>query len=359
MNPKYEELISRIYAAPGRESVALLEELVRLADADNDIDMAYGARFELSEVASNQGFPEKAIVAFAWCLAQFDKDPERDDWFRLLWRYKVMLELIPVFARVSREKIVEMQEDMARRLQELGETERTAHYYRSWNFMRMGDYDTALKFQETYISMPRSQVSDCLACERDRQIELLCRMQRYEDSLDLAEPVIDGTMSCGEVPQFTNAHIVRSLMRLGRIDDARRRHKSGYRSVRRERKYLGTIGDLMLLPIHLRDFDEAIPMMVRHAAWAQETAADELKFRFYSSCALLLEALSQVHPESRKLRLPRGLPCCREDDLYDPKQLAQWFAKETRQLADQFNQRNGNKRYDEILAENRELVNLP
>lgn len=358
MNPKYEELISQIYAAPGRESIALLEELIRLADADNDVDMAYGARFELSKIASDEGFPEKAIVAFAWCLAQFDKEPDRDDWFRLLWRYKVILELIPVFARVSREKIVDMQEDMARRLQAHGETERTAHYYRSWNFMRMGEYETALKFQETYTAMARSDTSDCLACELDRQVELLCRLKRDGEALDLAQSIISGSMSCGEVPHFTNAHIVRSLMRLERLDEARSRSEAGYSLVRRERKYLGTIGDLMLAPIRRRDFDSAIPMLIRHLGWATEAGADELRFRFYSSCSLLMEALSLVHPEPRKLRLPPKLDCARPDDTYKPADLAAWFASEAQTLSERFDRRNGNAQYQAILAENRQLAAL-
>jgi len=38
----------------------------------------------------------------------------------------------------------------------------------------------------------------------------------------------------------------------------------GYDAVRRERKYLGTVGDLMLVLVRTRQFDAAIRQMVRH-----------------------------------------------------------------------------------------------
>ena len=107
----YDELIDRIYSVPeGPEQIAYMEELVRLADSNNDISTAYRARREIARVANEEGFPEKAIVAFSWCLAKFDEDEELDHWHSLLWQYKVILEMIPVFHTVSREQIVNMQE---------------------------------------------------------------------------------------------------------------------------------------------------------------------------------------------------------------------------------------------------------
>ncbi len=131
-----------------------------------------------------------------------------------------MLELIPIFETVSREQIVKLQEDMSRRLAFMNCSERTAHYYRSWNLMRMGDYDLALDYQQQYLAMRRDSMSDCAACERDRQIELLVRMHADQPALDCAEPVLYGMMHCGEVPHFTNGHVVKSMARLAKDEEA-------------------------------------------------------------------------------------------------------------------------------------------
>ncbi len=356
---EYDELLDRYYELPiGCERIAVLEELIRLADSNSHVEAAYQFRRELTSTCIHEGFPEKGIVAFSWCMSQFDKNPELDDWHDLLWQYKTILELIPVFATVSRDQIVRMQEDMATRLSHFGETERTAHYYRSWNFMRMGDNDIALQHQETYLRMARTGISDCKACERDRQVELLTRMHHDQDALALAEPIMKGKMTCSEVPEFTNGHIVKSQLRLGQIEEATERQQRGYAKIRNDRKYLGTIGDLLLVVIRNRDFDAGMAQVSRHLPWAAECAAGELKFRFYSAVALFFEALSFHQPGSLKLRLPRELECFSEDELYAPANLSSWFSAQTKSLADQFNARNGNDAYTRMLAEHRELCEL-
>lgn len=358
MTDVYDDLIAKSYnVPPGRERIAVLEELINLADANQEAEISYGARRDLIEEANHSGFPDKAIVAFSWCLNQFDKNPQLDDWFSIIWQYKVIQEWIPVFASVTREQITKMQEDMAKRLLANGESERTAHYYRSWNFMRMGDYDTALEYQTTYMKMKRGQMSDCEACELDRQVELLSRMKLDKKAIKLAKPIIKGRSHCGEVPHFTNAHICKSLIRLDRVDEARKMLSDAYQIVNDERKYLGTIGDLLLVPLRTRQLDAAFNCAKRHFIWAAETSADELRFRFFCSCSLLWELLAN-EKKTIKLRLPNEWSCFNESGDYKTVELAKWFANETRKLADLFNKRNGNDRYDEIIADNRALAGL-
>ena len=357
MNDEIDRLYSQSLEVSGRERISILEEIIRLADSNNDIEVGYGARLQLIRDANSCGYPEKALVAFSWCIAQMDKDPELADWGYIIWQYKVIQEWVPVFARVSRSQITSMHDDMAKRLQFIGESERTAHYYRSWNFMRMGDYEKAYEYQTTYMKMKRSGMSDCLACEQDRQVELLSRMHRDKEALKLAKPIIKGKSSCGEVPEFTNAHICKSYLRLGQIKYAVKLFPKAYNSVKTENKYLGTIGDLMLVPLHQRDFDTAFSVAKRHLSWAAESAADELRFRFYSSCSILFELLANDRPEI-KLRVPPELSCCNETGLYATSDLASWFTNETQHLAELFNQRNGNDCYTEIIADNRELAGI-
>ncbi|MCC9598969.1 hypothetical protein LOC67_00245 [Stieleria sp. JC731] len=358
MSSDYNELFQRLYQASGREMLAVYEELIRLADANKDLESAYEFRRQYSASACEEGFPEKGIVAFSWCLTQLDKDPELDDPYDLIWQYKVILELIPIFETVTRDQITKMQEDMAKRLEFLGESERTAHYYRSWNLMRMGDYEKASEYQDAYMAMKRSDMSDCDACERDRQVELMVRMHRDEDALKLGKSIMSGRMRCGEVPEFTNGHLVKSLARLGKENEATERAEAGYKLIRRDRKYLGTIGDLMLITTRNRNFDVGVRQVTKHLPWVVDCAAGELKFRFLDAVALFLEALAAEKPKPKKMRIPPELGCHRDSDTYDIKELSGWFASEAQRYADRFNSRNGNQRYDEIRRDNREIANM-
>src|SRR5262245_34062754 len=83
--------------------LAHLQEAVQLADACNDVSAAFQARLELIRAATFSGYPEKALVAFAWCLAQADKTPARfaRHEFQLLWEYKWMLNDLSDFPEVT------------------------------------------------------------------------------------------------------------------------------------------------------------------------------------------------------------------------------------------------------------------
>lgn len=360
MQADYQQLYRDINFAPGaREQMVLLEELIRLADSNKDIDVAYRARRQYVSVACSQGFPEKGIVAFSWCLGQFDKNQELDSPSSLIWQYKVVLELIPIFETVSRDQIARLQDDMAKRLASMNCSERTAHYYRSWNLMRMGDYDNALEYEKTYLRMNRDHMSDCEACERDRQVELRSRLHKDDGALTWAKPILHGNMRCAEVPHFTNAHIVKSMARLGKEEQAAERAEKGYGLVKQDRKYLGSIGDLLLITIRNRELDKGMRRALKHLPWSADSAAGELKFRFFHSVSLLLEAYLEDHRPKKKLKMPRELACFREDDTYDLSELADWFGQQAIALADRFNQRNGNQRYHDLIAENRELAKLP
>lgn len=360
MSSDYDSILQRLNEVPpGRERIAVFEELIRMADSNKDVPMAYDVRRDYCRLCCEEGAPEKGIVAFSWCLAQFDKDPQLDDEHSLIWQYKVILELIPIFHTVSREQIVKLQEDMAKRLEHLGVSERTAHYYRSWNLMRMGDYDQALSFQETYMAMARDSMSDCKACEADRQVELLVRMHKDEEALKLAKPIMSGRMRCGEVPEFTNAHLVKALIRVGKEAEAVEMAKSGYKLAHGDRKYLGTIGDLLLVPIRVRDFQTGLRQITKHLSWVVDSAAGELKFRFLHAVSLYFEAFAAQAPgKTVKIRLPESLGISQEGDQYEAAALAEAFLKQAQEFAALFNRRNGNTRYDQLIADNRVIAGL-
>ena len=96
----------------GLAKLMLLEEAVRLADTHQDLKKGFAGREALIHTATFGGFPEKALVAFSWCLAQSDRDPQTFPDQRILWKYKWIMDSIAGFPQVSREQITKMMEDM-------------------------------------------------------------------------------------------------------------------------------------------------------------------------------------------------------------------------------------------------------
>jgi len=74
----------RFTARPAR--IAIHEEAVARADTLNDITLGYETRQKLVEAALFGGRPDLMLVAFSWCVAAFDTDPDQFDAHDFLWK---------------------------------------------------------------------------------------------------------------------------------------------------------------------------------------------------------------------------------------------------------------------------------
>jgi hypothetical protein len=127
----------------GPAKVALLEEACRLADVHGDLDVGFYVRKELVKASMMAGQPDVMLVAFSWCLAQLDRDPERFDQQDLLWEYKWILAEAPLFPQVNRRQIEDMLADMQRRYEQVGSSLHAVHLLRRDIAQDMGDRKAA------------------------------------------------------------------------------------------------------------------------------------------------------------------------------------------------------------------------
>lgn len=89
MKQRHDELRNEAWSMPdGKQKLAVLEEAVRIADLYMSREDAYYARMSYSEAALQSGYTDRFIVSFAWCLAQFEKDPRSFSSHQLIWHYK-------------------------------------------------------------------------------------------------------------------------------------------------------------------------------------------------------------------------------------------------------------------------------
>jgi hypothetical protein len=352
-----EQLQDQFHEAEDDKSrIAVLEEMIRKADAANDIYWGYGLRMELIEIATFGGYKEKGLVAFSWCLAQLDKNPDEFDEHDVLWKFKWMLEQMPNYATIDNQKIAGLQDDMARRLQQSGYSPRPVHYLRWSNAMRMGDFEKAQAEVELWKSSPRDELADCEACEEDKYIEWLGRTNQSETAVQKAEELMNGRMSCAEVPELTFGHIIRSYWRLGRVRDLKSKQKRWYRRIKDNREFLAGAAEHLLFVSATGDLPTAISMFEHHAPWISDTTNEDHKYRFYAAASVLFDKLANESPDGVKVRLPKEFACFREDSRYSPGELSKWFRQEAESLAGQFNQRNGNEYYTALLTEADDLV---
>jgi tetratricopeptide (TPR) repeat protein len=344
---------------PCPTQVAFLEEAVRLVDTLNDPDFAYDVRMELIHAATFAGFKEKAMVAYAWCLARYDAAPDNFDLSDLLWRYKWILDQLPSFPQISRAQIERSQNDMERRYREAGYSLRPVHYMRWSNHMHMGDLELARQHHAEWERAIRDELADCRACEINKTVDLLIRLNENEQAIEHARPLFAGRLKCTHVPDETYGLIVRPLLRLGRLDEALEYHRKGYRRLQSNPTYLNAVAEQMLVLVRAGEQAKAVKIFERHLPAAVDTADFWNRFLFYSAATNLFASLADSR-RRRKLRIPRwpALDFYRPDDSYDCGEVATWFRGATAQLATRFNERNGNDYFHQWIAENERLAGL-
>src|SRR5262249_45239648 len=229
-----DELLGKANAlGHGPAQIALVEEAVNLADQHNDADAGFDARLEFVSAALFAGQPDRMLVAFAWMLAQFDRDPELYDAHRLLWQYKWVVNALPDFPQITRTQIEEMFADMERRYRAAGASMETIFFKKRAVAYKMGDLPAAGEGHRALAGLPRDELSDCLACEMDAKVEYLFVHHEYEQGVAAAGPILRGRYTCSEVPQVTYAQLLVPLLRLERGDEAAQHHLVGYKMIAR------------------------------------------------------------------------------------------------------------------------------
>jgi hypothetical protein len=267
----------------GRARVEALEDAARLAVASGDEVSALDACYRVVEAAIFSGYPERALAPFERCLAYVDRCPRVGPTFEVLWAYKWVATYAPQSHAIPRWQIEEMLDDMERRYSAVGYGSRGVLYARCVAAAEMGDGREARAYWQDWLNAPHDVMESCEACELDEQVSLLVRFGRHVDAeaVRLAGPMLDGELSCAEVPQRTYAHVLGPLARLGRVDEAERYHDVGYPAVAGNPTYLAEVGEHMAFLGAAGKPDRAAELYERHLPWALEAAGTSRAFYFY------------------------------------------------------------------------------
>ncbi|HEY9401821.1 MAG TPA: hypothetical protein VIQ24_03960 [Pyrinomonadaceae bacterium] len=354
------ELILEAYRmADGDAKIALLEEAARLADICGDLKLASDAREHLVHAATFGGAPEKALVAFSWSLAQYDRRVEDVNEATVLWQYKWILDSIANFPQIGKTQILEMLDDMAARYRRGGYSLRP-NYLMRYRLCKFWDEAEAARYFHKGHETPRDDMSDCRTCELNDEVGFALLEGDDARAVELASPIIEGRMRCASIPKITFANLLLPLVRLGRMDEAVSLHREGYRLVA-----LAAKGSLSSAAEHLdflvvtENFDRAVRIFEKHLADAYSVADAASKFDYYLASWFLLEQLGERGRATLKLRhVPRSLPVYEESGTYGVAHLAAWFLEQCETLASRFDARNESDYYARSIREAAALRDL-
>lgn len=355
-----EDLMQEAQTMPNSEAkLALLERAASMADSLDETSLGIDTRFDLMDVATFFGHAEKLLVAYAWCLARYDENPEHfNSWqiSSLFWNYKWILHNLEEFPSVPLAKVIALHADFERRYREAGHSERSAHYY----YMRLAKHrglrDEAQKYYDLWKASKRDRMSDCLACETQQAINFQLFLNDDEEALNVAKPILAGKQRCNDIPRATYSSLLIPLLRLGRPEEAAKFHKKALPMYKQSQEDLLGLADHLSYLAVSKDLDTALSLFEKHVAWAFKTAEINSKFSFLLASHLMFKRFLEQGHRDLKVRLPKDNPMHKDSQTYDLKELSEQFSEQLKSLAVQFDQRNETTHYNTTIQENEALL---
>lgn len=354
-----DRLMDEAKALPnGPTKTTLLEEAVQRADSVNDVELAFRARQALIQAATFAGRPDIGVVAFAWCLAQFDLNPERFKAFDLMWKYKWIVGAARHFPSIRRSRIEEMLADMERRFRAMGSTLNAVAHVRRAFFVHIGDRAQARAAHAQWRRRRPDFLSDCKACVADHLCSYYQFLDQWGRAVQAALPVLNGRLHCTHQPHGILANVLMPLLRLGRIEEARAYQRQGIRLVNRDDQFVCEHGQHLQFLSLIGEMAQAKRLLESHLPGALKSVALENQFQFLLAARLWTDRLVGRGTRTVKVRLPRELTPLDAAGNHDIRAVGEWFTARAQEIAQQFDARNGTDAFQAKIHELPELLRL-
>jgi tetratricopeptide (TPR) repeat protein len=281
--------------AYGPGQLALLEQVIAHADALRLPSIGFSARIAATTAYVYLGEPSRAVVTFAWCVAEFDRDPAayQSQLLDLLWQFKYTVGALTRSPDVPLERTYAVLDDMQRRWLETGHSLHAVYSHRHRVARHVGDLAAAERYYTLWCAAPRDELSDCAGCDPEMKAYWLGMVGRDEEAVALGEPVLNGQTTCLEQPQSILTTLMLPYLRTGRLDQARDAHRRAYRAHRTRVADLGEIADHVEFCARTGNEARALEIVERHRGWLDRAPSPWAEMVFAASAALALRRAGQ------------------------------------------------------------------
>jgi hypothetical protein len=331
--------------------VDLLGRAAAIADTHHDLELAFDVRHDLIGAGLSTDRCEDMLVAFSWCLAQHDRDPERFGIHRLLWEFRWVVSSLPTFPEVSLEKIEEMKAEMARRYQMFGASPRSFALMCRKMAVDMGDRETADEMNAWLRRCPQDILSD--GAETERGFDLTYRLFRgeYAQVIKVAAPFLDRTIRSDHFEGQACADVLFPYLRAKRPAEAMPYHRRGYKLRAKSVRHLDSIGKHLSFLALTDNTTRALRLFEKHLPEVLTTTNSFTRLKFLIEVPVIFDRLAEAGKTVVKLRLPPSVPLKPIKDRYGVADVRTWLHSLTVELATAFDRRNGNSYYTKRLAD--------
>ena len=335
----------RLPYGPGQ--IALVEQVITQADALRRPNLAFLARMYGTEAYIFGGEKVRAFPTFAWCVAEFDRDPqayaEHEYW--LLWQFKYVISAMTSFPEIPLSRISAVLDDMQRRWTETGHSLHAVYAYRHEVAVHIGDLEAAQEYYLRWCAAPRDDLSDCAACDSTGKADWLATRDQDEEAIALGETVLNGQVDCDAQPRGILTTLMFPYLRTGRLEQARDAHRRAYLMHRSRRASLNSIADHIEFCARTGNEARAVEIVERHLGWLDQAPSPWAAMVFAASAAHALRRAQEHHDGVLTLHRPGDRPAGPVAAL----DLAAELEHQATDLAARFDERNGTSRVGDLV----------
>ncbi|MFD3462337.1 hypothetical protein ACFWVM_21720 [Nocardia fluminea] len=338
-----QRLLFQAYDLPyGDAKDALLEQVLRHAEAGGHTQLAFHVRMAMVDAYGHGMSPAKLFVPFARCLAEYDRDPgAHESWVApsLRWKFKTAVGAMTKFPEVPMDRALAALDQMERRYRVEGQSLNAVYGRRHRVAVHIGDLEAAAHWYERWCTTPRDENSDCEGCDPTNRVAWLASQGRDLEAVELAAPVLAGELGCSEQPQLILTELLLPYLRTGQLGEARSAHRRSYRLLRTKPQDLAAIADHLEFCALSGNQVRGLELLDRHFSWLDRAPSPKDALAFLTAAALLLRTLVDAGNGGTVLRRPAAAD--RPAAESTARALRVELTDEALAIAARFDQRNG------------------
>lgn len=341
----------------GPAKLTLQEEVIRRADAANDVDAAFRFRVDLMGTALNVGRGDVMGVAFSWCVAKYDEDPDRfGSDFDLLWRYRWVISELCEYHYIPLAHLDALVADMRARYERAGVSLRAFHLLRLNVAHQLWGPAVAAECHRAWRQAPTDAYAD------DRLTERVFDMT-YDDDCGRPAGVIAKGRRLLKSPGLSEFHAAKVRTRMlvpltlaGEAEEATAYQRASVRRICQTPRFSYDRGEHIKFLALTGDLTAAVKLVEDFLPLAADWIDPWGQFRFYGAAAFLFRRVAAAGRRVRRLRVPPTTSPVGRPDTTAPAELADWFGGKAGALADLFEARSPTGYASGILKRLDELV---
>lgn len=186
-----------------RDKIKLLQEAAYIADENDDIEWSYEVRLRLLRQTRYINNRDLTFQVFTWLLNAYETHKDLFNEKNFLYKYTSILHIVFNNAKISRKQREAVYEDYKKRLERNGYNLFSYYHCLMDQLGFLGKIEEARECLDMCRKIGNDPMGNCDACYLDCEIDYFLAAGDFDEALTLAQPLIDGELSCAHVPMVT------------------------------------------------------------------------------------------------------------------------------------------------------------